>query len=106
MSDQKLKPLFLVKPGSVSRVDIRRAERLAGVCIIECTEPDSTRYSEPPLGANLDDQARAALSLMRIVINSNSASFQRSELTKWFVAELLSWNRPRNSQTTAQVAKS
>lgn len=87
-------PMFLVKPGTVSQKDIRRAERFCGVCIIECADPDSAKYSEAPLGADLDEQARAALALMRIIIASDSPTFHRGDLTKWFVAQLLSNRKP------------
>lgn len=89
-----LKPLFLVKPGSVSRKDIERALRHSGVCIVECAETEAARYSEPPLGTDLNEQARAALSLMRMVIASPSAEFKRGELTKWFVDAILNGRVP------------
>ena len=85
----RLKPLFLVKPKTMSRRDIRRAEQQAGICIVECADPESARYSEPPLGANLDDQARAALSLFRMVMGAQMVEFKRSELMKWFIEALL-----------------
>lgn len=90
----EFRPLFLAKPGDISRKDISRAERFCGICIIECANPDATRFCEPPLGADLDEQARAALTLMRIIVNQDSPNFARSDLTKWFVQELMSWNRP------------
>jgi hypothetical protein len=89
-----LKPLFLVKPGSVSRKDIERALRHSGVCIVECSETESARYSEPPMGTDLNEQARAALSLMRMVIASPNAEFKRGELTKWFVDAILNGRIP------------
>lgn len=88
-----LKPLFLVKPGSVSRKDISRAERQSGICIIECAEPESARYQELPMTYNLNDQARAALSLMRMVVSSQVVDFKRGDLTKWFVEALLAWDK-------------
>ena len=96
MSDAKmLKPMFLVKPGTVSRKDIARAERHSGICIIECAEPESARYQELPLMYDLNDQARAALSLMRSVIASPTPDFKRGDLTRWFIEALLAWgNKP------------
>jgi len=38
----KLKPLLIVKPGTVSRKDINRAEQHGGICIIEI-RPFDTR---------------------------------------------------------------
>jgi len=93
MSDG-LKPLFLALPGSISRRDILRAEKMCGICIVECKDPDAARYSEPPLGANLDEQSRAALSLMRVIVSAGEQNFTRGQLTKWFVEELLTWKRP------------
>src|SRR5579859_2535047 len=84
----KLKPLFIVKPKTMQRRDIRRAEEQAGICIVECSDPESTRFLEPPPDAGLAIQARAALSLMRFVVAS-AGPFQRGELLKWFVDQLL-----------------
>lgn len=84
-----LRPLFLVKTGTMTRRDINRAERLCGVCIVECNNPDEARYSEAPINAGLDVQAVAALSLMRMVLRSQSYNFTRGDLTKWFVDMLM-----------------
>lgn len=94
-TDGKLMPLFLIKPGSMKRRDIIRAEKQSGICIVECAEPEAARYQELPISYNLDDQARAALSLMRSVISSPTVDFKRGDLTKWFVDALLSWNQPK-----------
>lgn len=91
----KVQPLFLVVPGSISPRDKHRAEKLCGICIVECKDTAAARYSEPPLGANLDEQARAALTLMRRITNHDSASFLRGDLVKWYVQELFLWdNKP------------
>ncbi len=100
-----LKPLFLVTPGSVSQKDIRRVERGCGIVMVECKEPDAARYSEPPIGADLDEQARAALSLLRVVISNPAENFSRAQLTKWFVEQLLSWKKPENIPPVKQAAK-
>ena len=107
MSDEKpkMKPLFLVKPGSVTRRDISRAERLAGICIIECAEPESARYQELPMSYDLNDQARAALSLMRNIMTSPVADFKRAGLTKWFIEALLGWQRPANVPVVPAVKR-
>lgn len=93
MEFKGLRPLFVVKPNTVSRKDIQRAERLAGICIIECGEPEACRFLEAPAGANLDEQARAALALMRVILSANKTDFSRGEMTKWFVEFLLN-NKP------------
>ena len=84
----KAKPLFLVKPDTMSRADIRRAERLCGICIVECKTPDEARFLDPPLDAQIDVQARAALALTRIVVQHQETTFTRSTLLKWFVSHL------------------
>jgi len=89
-----MRPLFLVKPGTVSRRDIARAEKQSGICIVECSDTESARFCEPPLHANLDDQARAALSLLRMVLTQQSVDFKRGDLTKWFAQALLDGKRP------------
>lgn len=86
-----IKPLFIVKPKTISRRDIKRAEEHAGICIVECSDPDSTRFLDPPPAADLDVQARAAISLMRMINKSSAVQFQRSELNKWFVDMMLDW---------------
>jgi hypothetical protein len=88
-----VKPLFIVKPGSMSRADIRRAEKQAFICVVECDAPDAVRFLEPPPNAGLDVQARAALSLMRFVTNG-VGPFQRGELLKWFVDAILNYKNP------------
>ena len=84
-----LRPLFLIPFGAMTRSDIRRAEKLTGACIVECKNPTEARFLEPPLDAQLDVQARAALSLMRTVIAHNDQNFSRGTLTKWFVDQLI-----------------
>ena len=100
-----LKPLFLIKPGSVSRKDIRRVESGCGICMVECADPDAARYSEPPLGADLDEQARAALSLLRMVMDSPTPDFKRADLTRWFVNEILRSRKPDTVKPAASVKK-
>ncbi len=88
----KVKPLFLIKPKSMSPRDIRRAEKLAGICIAECEAPEQARFLEPPLDATIDAQARAALALMRYVIDNTtnpSTIFYGANLVKWFVEKLI-----------------
>lgn len=89
-----LKPLFLVKPGTVSQKDIRRAERLTGIVFVECSEPDSARYMEPPLHVGIDAQSRAALSLVRIIMKHPNADLNRGAITKWFVELLMDGEVP------------
>jgi hypothetical protein len=84
------KPLFIVKPGTMSRADIKRAEKLAAICVVECSDPDAVRFLEPPPDAGLDVQARAALSLVRLVTNG-TGPYQRGELLKWFVDQILNF---------------
>lgn len=84
------KPLFIVKPGTMSKRDILRAEKQAFICVVECSEPDSVRFLEAPPDAGLDVQARAALSLMRMVTNG-TGPYQRGELLKWFVDQILNY---------------
>ena len=101
MSDQtvspRLKPLFLVKPKTMSARDIQRAEKLAGVCIVECADPETARFLEPPIDANIDVQARAALSLMRYIVKStgnSTTTHYGATLIKMFVETILSAPTP------------
>lgn len=105
MSESRMKPLFLVKPGTMSRADIRRAEKLAGVCIVECADPEGSRYSDPPIDAEIDVQARAALSLLRVILRQESPTFHRGDLTKWFVNALLESRPPAPIAPVVSVKK-
>lgn len=100
-----LRPLFLAKPNSISRSDISRAEKLCGICIIECVDPEATRFCHPPIDAKLDAQALAALDLMRMVSSSGTLNFSRGDLTRWFVDQLLTWNKPKEVPSVKQGAK-
>jgi hypothetical protein len=91
-----LKPMFVVKPKTISRRDIKRAQEQCGICIIECSDPDSARYSEPPIMADIDEQSRAAYSLLRMIVTTgtSSTSFYKGDLIKFFVNSLLNDKRP------------
>lgn len=98
------KPLFLVRTGTMSREDIARAEALADVCIVECSEPEAARYCDPPITADIDVQARAALSIMRTVLASPNNTVYRSDITKWFVEMVLN-PEPKKTPRVPQVKK-
>jgi len=92
----KLKPLLIVKPGTVSRKDINRAEQHGGICIIECMEPGEARFMEPPLQANMDSQSRAAMQLLRVVLNGRPDHvLGRGDLIKVFVDALMNEHPPK-----------
>lgn len=93
MEFKGLRPLFVVKPATISRRDINRAEKMAGIVIVECEEPEACRFLQPPPGANLDEQAQAAIALMRMILVSQKTDFSRGEMTKFFVDCLLN-NKP------------
>lgn len=94
MSDIKelKKPLFLVKPGAISPPDIERAQQECGICIVECTEPESVRLLEPPIDSGMDVQAKAALSLARMVVYdqlATTAGWSRGAMIEFFVRHLM-----------------
>lgn len=92
---QKAMAVLLVRPKTISRKDIERAERIGGICIVECADPESARFVEAPaLVERLEVQARAALWLLRRVVEGQEQQFSRGELTKWFVGALLDGKRP------------
>lgn len=94
MDTPKLRPLFLVKPGTMSARDIRRAEKLSGIIVVECADPESARYSEPPFTADVDQMARASVELLRMIMRHPSAELQRGNITKWLVEILLTGVKP------------
>lgn len=109
MSDDKakerIKPLFLVKPKSMSRRDIRRAEKEAGIVIVECEEPQTTRLLEPPIDQEIEVQARAALQLMRYVLNNTAGpttTFYGSNLVKFFVDAMIYQPPPSRVEKVAK----
>lgn len=104
MSD-KAKPLFLVKPNTMSRDDINRAETEAHIVIVECAEPEHVRLMDPPIDAQIDMQARAALDLMRVVATSASAQYSRDWLVTWFVNALMRERRPEPVKRVEKVKK-
>jgi len=99
LSKERIKPLFIVKPKTMSRRDIKRVEKLTGLCIIECAEPESCRLLEPPVDAGIDVQAKAALSLMRYIINdvtvsNTNGSYYKATLIMRFVDAIVNASRP------------
>lgn len=95
MSDIRIKPLLVVKPGTISRRDIARAEKSASVLVIECADPESARFMLPPPESTIGDQAGAALSLMRMVLSTSEPTFTRGTLTKFFCDALLRNDKPK-----------
>lgn len=94
----KVKPLFLIKPGAMKPRDLRRVEKHCGVIIAECSEPDSVRLVEPPLDADMDAQARAALTLTRLLINDDGPihkSFSKGDLIRFFTKVLMEAPQPK-----------
>lgn len=91
--DTKLRPLFIVKPGSMSARDIRRAEKLSGIVVVECSDPESARYSEPPL-MDMDAMSRASVELLRTIMRQPSPELNRGTITKWLVEILLTGVNP------------
>lgn len=91
-------PILMVKPGTVSKEDIKRAFENGFVLIIENSEPAEARFIEPPIMAKIDAQARAALSLFRnIVFNGNSgSSYHRCELTAFWIKALMESSAPES----------
>lgn len=92
MSDESkltVRPLFLVKPNSMSREDIQRAEEQTGICIVECAEPESARFVEPPIDVDISAQARAALLTFRAVVRNSAGTFYKTDIMKWFIDVIL-----------------
>lgn len=84
MSKPDPKPIFLVKPGTVSKEDIKRAERMACVCIVECTEPEAARFLIPPPVGDISAQGIAALKVMHWLSTKADTTVYKSTLTNFF----------------------
>ena len=85
------KPIFLIAPGSISKRDIKRIEKLGAVVVAECANAGLARFLEPPITAvPLDAHSAAAIKLARHIVNTDQASFYKSDLVRWFVQMLLS----------------
>ena len=83
-----MKPLVVLKTGTVSKIDIKRL-RENGLCVIECADPDLVRFKEPPL-FNYTSEAAAAISLFRYVMaRPPDATWNRAGLAKKYVDILL-----------------
>ncbi len=103
----KVKPLFLITRGAMTPRDIRRAERETGICICECESPEAVRLLEPPIDADMDTQARAALSLARMIVNHDggiSTYWTKGALQEYFVRCLMA-PPPRPVGAVAKVKK-
>jgi len=94
-------PLMIVKRGTVSKEDIERAEKMAFICIIESDEPDAARFVEPPIQtARLDEQARAAMELVRwmIRVGNKDTLWAKGDLVKLFVDSLVNGEKPQATE--------
>lgn len=78
------KALFLVKTGTMSKEDIKRAERMTGVCIVECEDPATARFLVPPPVADITTQADAAMKVLTWIAGLNDSTVFRSQITGYF----------------------
>jgi hypothetical protein len=100
----KWHPLLLVKPKTMSRQDIRRAEKLGGICVVECAEPETARFVEAPLHVGTDALAGAALALVRFLQGQPQGSnFGRNEIAKWYVDFILKSAGPAGTPAVPTV---
>lgn len=94
MSKPDPKPIFLVKPNTISKEDIKRAERMASVCIVECTEPEAARFLVPPPLGDISAQGVAALRVLQWVATNANGTVYRSDLTNYFTRLILEQAKP------------
>lgn len=102
---EKLNPLFVVKPKTMTRADIRRVEKHCGITVVECSEPDAVRYLEAPPTSSQDEVSAAALSLLRFMMNSGHVEFKRGDITKFIVDMLLKGKQPTPNIPPVQQVK-
>lgn len=90
-TEVQMKPVFLIAPGSITKRDIKRIEKLSGVVVAECSNAGLARFLEPPITAvPLEAHAAAAIKLARHIVNTEQASFYKADLVRWFVQMLIS----------------
>ncbi len=90
MLETQAKPVFLIAPGSIAKRDIKRIEQLSGVVVVECSSAGLARFLEPPITAvPLEAHAAAAIRLFRHILDTESNSFYKADIVKWFVKMLL-----------------
>lgn len=78
------KALFLVKSGTISKEDIKRAERMTGVCIVECEDPAAARFLVPPPVADITMQADAAMKVLTWITTIDAQQIWKSQVTSYF----------------------
>lgn len=100
-----VKALFVVKPKSMSREDIDRAEKECGIVIVECAEPDRIRLVDPPIDAGIDVQAKAAIELMRVIATGTTTNYSRDWLMTWLVNAIIRERRPDPVPRVEKVKK-
>lgn len=94
MSKPVQKPLFLIKPGTIKKEDIARAERHAGVCIVECDDPEGARFlSQIPAG-DITAQGYAALKVIEWISSLNDTTIYKSQITQYFTSLIVAQAKP------------
>lgn len=90
-------PVLMIEPGSMTRADIGRMERRGGIIVVECSNPDTTRFADPPGHLDMDEHARAAMSLVRW-IHAKDPQFSTNNGTaiQFYVRALLEGKRPQS----------
>lgn len=96
MSD-KIMPVLIVKPNSLSRRDIARMEKAGFILVVECKEPEACRFLEPPSSTDIEPQARAALSLIRQVVNhsNDNPMWDKNTIGNWWAQILMAETKPK-----------
>lgn len=94
MSKPDPKPLFLVKPGTMTQEDIKRAERMACVCIVECAEPEAARYLVPPLAGDITAQGVAALRVLQWIADTDASQIWKNQITSYFTKLIIQQAQP------------
>ena len=102
----EFRPLFFIKPDSMSPKDIKRAEK-SGICIVECADPEAIRQCQPLPLSTVNAQARAALEFIRFVVSypNQAAVWTKGDVAKSFVELLLRSEKPAETEQVKPVKK-
>jgi len=94
-TEHRYRPVLMIVPGSMSKRDIGRMERKGGIIVVECSEPETATFADPPAHRTMDDQARASMALFRwLSIKGTSFNTNNGDAIQFWVRALIEGKQP------------